>query len=479
MTTTSYPTKPITPAWRTTNIVMASICAVWVLWFGYLTITKFRYTGFGAFDLGIFDQGVWLLSEFKEPFITLRGLHLFADHASYILILLAPLYWIKATPIILIAICVLAPAVAAWLSYVIARTEGVGSRAAVLVGLAVLAHPAMAWTPWDAFHPETVAIVLFPASYLLARRGRFGWALLLAALILLVKEDSGLLVAPYALFWWFRWKEARKHAYVLAALAVVVQALSLLVVLPGFSPTGELIYTGRYSLDILDLVTWPRAVYLIAMLLPAILTLWAPKVLVLAVPITIANMASGHGYQHEIMWHYTAYALGVFAVAVPVGASRFIAMMERRYESRYRFGEDGVLAMVPPLILALGGLFIAGPDLSTRWGVWGGLSPSETVELETALAAIPDEAVVSATFNLTTHLAHRVEIYMAPNPWRNRYWGAQDLPPLPDPNRVEYLAVDTRKKIDDMDVTVAELLDAGWVVEVPGTFLLLRNPNPG
>ncbi|MBW1775085.1 MAG: DUF2079 domain-containing protein, partial [Deltaproteobacteria bacterium] len=33
-----------------------------------------------AFDLGIFDQALWLVSEGKTPFITVRGLHRFGDH---------------------------------------------------------------------------------------------------------------------------------------------------------------------------------------------------------------------------------------------------------------------------------------------------------------------------------------------------------------------------------------------------------------
>jgi hypothetical protein len=35
-----------------------------------------NHAGFhtGAFDIGIFDQGVWLLSRFHEPFVTARGL---------------------------------------------------------------------------------------------------------------------------------------------------------------------------------------------------------------------------------------------------------------------------------------------------------------------------------------------------------------------------------------------------------------------
>src|SRR5690606_20032700 len=82
----------------------------------------------------------------------------------------------------------------------------------------------------------------------------------LAALILLGKEDAGLTVAPYSLYWWWRWREARPHAYALAGLAVGLTALSLFVVLPGHSPTGELIYTGRY-LSGASLVTLSRGCY--------------------------------------------------------------------------------------------------------------------------------------------------------------------------------------------------------------------------
>jgi hypothetical protein len=43
---------------------------VWLAW-----LTHARFGTFG-FDLGIFDQGVWLLSRFRDPFVTIRGLSL-------------------------------------------------------------------------------------------------------------------------------------------------------------------------------------------------------------------------------------------------------------------------------------------------------------------------------------------------------------------------------------------------------------------
>jgi uncharacterized membrane protein len=51
--------------------------------------------GYGTpgYDMGIFDQGVWLLSRFHAPFVTVMGRDLFGDHTSFILLLAVPLYW--------------------------------------------------------------------------------------------------------------------------------------------------------------------------------------------------------------------------------------------------------------------------------------------------------------------------------------------------------------------------------------------------
>ena len=459
------------------DLAMALICLAWFSWFAYLALHRWHGLGFGAFDIGIFDQGIWLLSVGEEPFVTLRGLHLFADHASYLVILLVPIYWVWADARALILITVLAPAIAGWLTYRIARFEGLRPWHGVVVGVTVLAMPAMAWTPWDAFHPETLAVALLPAGYLAARRRRFLLAIVLVGLVLLAKEDAGLVIVPFAVYMWWRWRESRRHAVALVGVAVAIQALSLFVVLPGLSPTGELIYSSRYTWDFGELATWSRALYLPSMLLPAALALWAPRFLLIGLPITLANLANLHGYQHEIRWHYSAYLLGVLAIAVPLGASR----LARRLESPGRVGKGppgGVYTVLgAALVVSVVGLASVGPQLVTWYGLWSGLVSSERVEFEELLAAIPDDAAVTATWTIAPHLGHRTQIFMAPNPFSPRFWGDYgELPPLPDPSIIEYMAIDTRQDIEEIDVMVEQAIDGGWTVEIDGTFTLLKRP---
>ena len=49
-----------------------------------------RYVTTG-FDLGIFDQAVWLMSRGRAPFVTTIGIDVFADHVSPVLLAFVPL----------------------------------------------------------------------------------------------------------------------------------------------------------------------------------------------------------------------------------------------------------------------------------------------------------------------------------------------------------------------------------------------------
>jgi uncharacterized membrane protein len=63
-----------------------------------LSILRHRHFESSAFDLGIFDQVVWLYSRFEIPYTTIRANRLdeniLSDHFHPILILLAPIFWL-------------------------------------------------------------------------------------------------------------------------------------------------------------------------------------------------------------------------------------------------------------------------------------------------------------------------------------------------------------------------------------------------
>jgi uncharacterized membrane protein len=64
---------------------LASVIAMvvaYVVLFGDLTWRQQSNYGTFGFDLGIFDQEIWLASHFKHTFITVRGLDMWANHVN-------------------------------------------------------------------------------------------------------------------------------------------------------------------------------------------------------------------------------------------------------------------------------------------------------------------------------------------------------------------------------------------------------------
>ena len=77
--------------WHTVAVCSSLVYGAWLA----LRTTRSHFgLGTSAYDFGLYDQGVWLLSQGKAPFVTLMGRNLFGDHTSFILLPLVPLYWL-------------------------------------------------------------------------------------------------------------------------------------------------------------------------------------------------------------------------------------------------------------------------------------------------------------------------------------------------------------------------------------------------
>lgn len=457
--------------WYAAGVAAATVA--FVATFSVRMVQQYQRFGVNAFDLGIFDQGLWLLSRFQDPFVTVRGVHLFGDHTSFLMIPLAPLYWVAPHAEALIVFTVVLMALGAPLAYLAARAIGAPGLLAAMVGIGYLAAPATQWNIRDTFHPELFVIPLLIGSFLLFARDRDTWGLALALVALLAKEDAALIVVPFGLFVWW-WFGKRRDGLIIAAAGVVFLFLAFEVLLPSFSPTGQMLYQWRYTRlgngffgiaaglvlhpevlgeALLDPARWQ---YLALVVLPLPLALAAPRVLLVAVPAALANLVSTHPYQYEIEYHYSTYLLIGVVLAAVIGA-KHVGDWEGK---GWRYG-----ALALSLVAALA--FVSWSPLSTPWSQ----PHSHHDAAGEAIALIPPDAVVSAWNRYVPHLTHRTTIYEFPNPWERLNYSAPGLP-LPDPASVEWVLARHGEKQNVTD----ELLASGdWeVVYDQDPVLLLR-----
>lgn len=426
--------------------VVVGLCVIHAAWFSYVHLDMYRGLGTFSYDVGLYDQGVWLLSRGHAPFVTLMGRNLFGDHASFILVLLVPLFWVIPGTPTLLAVQAIAVSTAALPIHHFAR-QRLGSGAfGALFAVAWLLNPAVTGTNLENFHPDAF-LGLFLSLALFAAFNR-RWRLYAVAILLclLVKEDVLLVIVPLGVFVAIRMDRRKGLLTVLAAMAATLVGMFLVMRsltgvptrngwrIPFGGVTGLIRETFTRPINVARYV-WSdnRPLYLAQLTVPlAGLFFLAPLVAMIAVPVLASNVLSTFWYQHSIHYHYSMVVMPVLMFASVLGLERL--NMRRR----------GAVAAV---VLAL---------TTVTWVGWGthplSIDPTRSLTARNPVAQagreivreVPDDAVVSVYDALTTHVTHRKEVYFFPNPFSALYYGVDsslDGSRLPAADRVEFVVL--------------------------------------
>jgi uncharacterized membrane protein len=178
--------------------------AVYIWYFTRLSMRVHQGLGTSAFDLGLYDQGMWLMSRLKAPFVTLMGRNLFGDHTSFILLPLVPLYWVHAGPGALFLLQSAAMAAGAIPVFLYARRRLRNEAVSLLLAVGFLVNPALNWANLEGFHPDAFLSVFLAFAIYAALTDRWRMYLVLVVLVALVKEDTWLVLIPLGA--WVAWR---------------------------------------------------------------------------------------------------------------------------------------------------------------------------------------------------------------------------------------------------------------------------------
>jgi uncharacterized membrane protein len=449
------------------------LAIVWYVWhFTYTSLRVHYGLGTSAYDYGLYDQGIWLLSRFKAPFVTLMGRNLFADHGSLILFLVVPLYWVVPGAGTLLFLQSLGLAGGAIPVYLLARKRLGSEPVAALLGVLFLLHPALSWTNLEEFHPDAFLPTLFGFALYFALEGRWKPYGVFLVLSLLVKEDVMLVTIPLGIWVALRRDRFLGAATVAISLAVFAFDIAMLMGLSGeaFPNAWRVPFGGVTGLigegvsrpgNVLDYVLSDgRPWYLWQLLFPfAFLCLLGPGVAAISGLVVLSNVMSTYWYQYHIQYHYTVVALPALAMAAVWGLGR-IPTHRRRW-------------------------LLVGLTVATLWSafLWADLphgrseGPRWTPSHPVAIAAfeltelVPDDAVVSAHYAVTPHFTRREQVYMFPNPFSTVMYGTHATL-FPEGRRLA--------AADEVEyVFIQPTLDAGqnevWMRESGAFYLLAEN----
>lgn len=179
------------------NKSFRNVCSISFLFsiiFWALSIFRHLLLHSNAYDLGLFDQWIWLASKGEPPYSTMTGLHLFADHGAWTLYIASLVYKVFPSVYILLfsqsfSLCL--TSIPLWF---LCKSKEISDRNSLLIILCWLFQPVVFNINLFDFHPEVWAMPLLVLFYLFEKKKKFLLCLLVAFFILGTRDGLVLLI---------------------------------------------------------------------------------------------------------------------------------------------------------------------------------------------------------------------------------------------------------------------------------------------
>lgn len=417
--------------------LFVAMVLIYIAYFTRVSLDVHHGLGTSSYDVGLYQQGVWLLSHGKAPFVTLMGRNMLGDHASLILLFVAPIYRLFPAAGTLYFIQSVVIGAGALPVFLAARRRLESEAMAFVLAACFLLHPAVGWTNRENFHPDCfVAFFVGMAIYgALERTWRLYWVFVV--LTLLVKEDVSLVILPLGI--WVGMKRDWRTGLATAMAAVGATILGMFVIMRSLIgvPTRNAwrIPFGGFEGLAREVISRPgnviehfrsesRPFYFWQMTFPvAYVFARRPGLAAVSLAVLASNMLSTFWYQFQIEYHYSLIAVP----AIVLGSVYALETLGRRWRRRM----VALMALTSLWACLMWGAIPLGKVL-TPWlhppvgraepYAWPPSHPV-AVALREIMGDVPAEASVATYHSVAPHLAHREQIYQFPNPFRVVLYG--------------------------------------------------------
>lgn len=193
---------------------------------------------YSGYDLAIFDQAVYLISEGKTPISSLMGFHILGDHAAFILYPISLFYMLYRSVYWLFFLQALALSLSAYFLWAIGIRKGLSEKQALAISIAYFMYPATILSNWFEFHPDTLAVPAILGSVLSLQSNRKFWFLISIFFAISCKESIALVVSFMGL--WILFFEKKKwFGYIAIFVGISWFIYSSNVVIPFYTSLRE------------------------------------------------------------------------------------------------------------------------------------------------------------------------------------------------------------------------------------------------
>jgi len=432
------------------HIPILLLALAYAIRFATLTVSVLHNYGEPAFDMAIPDQGLWLLSRFHDPFVTIMGRNLFGDHSEFILLLLVPIYWVYPHTAVLLIFQALVLAATSIPIYLLARHLLQNTVLATLLAAAYLLNPALQQSNMEQFHVECVETFLIAIALYAAVVWRPKLLLVAIICLLFSNQDAAIFALPIGI--WVAMRRSKRTGFEIIGFSCLAAVLVNFLIIPLLLGTFNLAatkYSGRLPFNgilgsLKEVIRYPGQAWAYAMSQGRPWYLWqmaagmgfvfilAPEIALIAIIALAINVWTTFGYQHEIMYHYSM-------PIVPILVCGTIWAISRQTHKKRRAILTGIVAIAALWSCIIWGL---APFSDTSYP-YTAYTSSQLAAINQVIDAVPANAAVSAGYDFATALDHRSQIYVWPNPFYTEYWGTYSIPgvTLPIASKIQYIVM--------------------------------------
>jgi uncharacterized membrane protein len=327
------------------RLCIGAMTAAAALCYALYSYLRFRQGSYFGWDLGIFDQTVRAYAHFHLPYVTSMrhntptdpGKLEWTDHFSPILLLLTPLYWLhNSADNLLFAQAVLLAAAALPIWAFTRRRLGL-APAYLVAAVYLLYWPLQSALAFD-FHEAAFAPLLIALMIERADARRWRQAAIAAGLLLLVKEDMGLVVAMTGV--WIVIRGDRRIGAYFTAAGLAAMALIIEVIMPleggssmrdwqygqlGATPGKAAIHLIEHpALFVTELIDpHVKVATALWLLLPVLFLCLRSWIVLLALPLLLERYFANVPFYRVQGYHYNSFLTAILVLAAVDGASRF------------------------------------------------------------------------------------------------------------------------------------------------------------
>lgn len=427
--------------------VVIVLSFIYTVYFSTVSMLRYEHYYTGRFDLGNMVQTVWNtvhgnIFMFTNP-DGVEQVSRLAFHADFILILLAPLYALWQDPKMLLLIQTVVVAAGAYFVYLLSKEVLKDKNISVVLAFAYLLNPGVQRANIYDFHAVVLATTFLLATFYFLIKKKYVWFIVFAILSAICKEQIWLIIA---LFGFFVMILHRKWLFGAVIAAVSIGMFFFLVdyAIPNSLKGSHFAIEyfsefGSSPLDIAKSIIFSpdkvlqtameeeRVKFLRQILSPlGYLSLAFPFYLIFAGPDLLISLLSSNANLYQIYYQYTATMTPFIFISAVYGIWVIQKLVTKVFRSNRDSGPSkaGRQARMTFRLVVVGHLLYWSLHTVYMFGPLPGSKEPNTAMftrpfhdkafIDSYISQIPEDASVSASNNLGSHLSQREVIYVLP-----------------------------------------------------------------